>query len=91
MTKQEILDYLDDINYRYNNSMMYDTLSRMLDELVESVKAEAVKKESASNAELVEWIEDQYFHSTTEGHSQEAIVYHNGALKSVVRHINGDD
>jgi hypothetical protein len=42
MTKQEILDYLNDINERYNNCMMYDTLSHMLDELVESVHAENV-------------------------------------------------
>lgn len=42
MTKQEILDYLNDINERYNNCMMYDTLSRMLDELVESVHDEDV-------------------------------------------------
>ncbi len=42
MTKQEILDCLNDINDRYNNCMMYDTLSSMLDELVESVHAEAV-------------------------------------------------
>ena len=49
------------------------------------------RKESASNAELVEWIEEQYYHSVAEGHSTEAIIYHNGALKSVLRHINGDD
>ena len=34
MTKQEILDEFSDINYVYNNSSMYETLSLMLDELL---------------------------------------------------------
>lgn len=35
MSKQDILDYFSDINYAYNDSTRLDTLSRMLDELVE--------------------------------------------------------
>ncbi len=36
MTKQDILNYFDDINEAYNNCNKYDDLSRMLDELVET-------------------------------------------------------
>ena len=36
MTKQDILNYFDDINEAYNNCNKYDDLSRMLDELVEA-------------------------------------------------------
>ena len=34
MTKQEILDEFKDINFAYNNSSKYETLSMMLDELL---------------------------------------------------------
>lgn len=34
MTKQEILDRFKDINEAYNDSSRYDSLSRMLDELL---------------------------------------------------------
>ena len=36
MTKQEILDHFKDINEAYNDCTRLDTLSRMLDELMES-------------------------------------------------------
>jgi hypothetical protein len=36
MTKQDILDYFKDINFMYNNASMHDTLSSMLDELLEN-------------------------------------------------------
>ena len=35
MTKQEILDTFKDIDFFYNNPSKYETLSRMLDELLE--------------------------------------------------------
>ena len=35
MTKQEILDEFNDINFVYNNSSKHETLSHMLDELLE--------------------------------------------------------
>ena len=34
MTKQEILDTFKDINFAYNDSSKYETLSMMLDELL---------------------------------------------------------
>ena len=49
------------------------------------------KSDMIDKTELIKWIESQYFHTVTTEHSYEAIVYHNGALKSVIRHINGDD
>lgn len=39
MTKQEILDEFDDINYVYNNSSKHETLSWMLDELLKEQEA----------------------------------------------------
>jgi rubrerythrin len=39
MTKQEILDEFNDINYVYNNSSKHETLSRMLDELLKEQEA----------------------------------------------------
>lgn len=43
MTKKEILDYFKDINYMYNNSNVHDTLSTMIDELLETQKQELMK------------------------------------------------
>lgn len=37
MTKQGILDYFKDINEMYNDCTRLDSLSRMLDELLESI------------------------------------------------------
>ena len=34
-TKQELLNHFSDINDMYNNSFMYQTLSNMIDELLE--------------------------------------------------------
>lgn len=34
MTKEDILHHFQDINFRYNDCMMYDDLSCMLDELI---------------------------------------------------------
>ena len=35
MTKNEILEYFEDINHAYNDCTRYDTLKRMIDELQE--------------------------------------------------------
>lgn len=40
MTKEEILQTFSDINYAYNDSTKYDTLKRMLDELLEEIDKE---------------------------------------------------
>lgn len=37
MTKQDILDHFKDINAMYNESTRYDDLSRMLDELANTL------------------------------------------------------
>ena len=39
MTKQEILDKFSDIDFAYNDSSKHETLSRMLDELLEEQEA----------------------------------------------------
>lgn len=39
-TKQELLNHFSDINTMYNNPFMYQTLSNMIDELLEQVKKE---------------------------------------------------
>lgn len=40
MTKEDILHHFQDINFYYNDCMMYDDLSRMLDELIAEIKDE---------------------------------------------------
>ena len=45
MTKQDILDYFKDINEAYNDCSKYDSLSRMLDELLEKEDAKHACKE----------------------------------------------
>lgn len=40
MTKGEILDRFCYINHAYNDSTMYDTLSRSIDEMLDSVRTE---------------------------------------------------
>ena len=47
-TKQELLNYFSDINEMYNNPFMYQTLSNMIDELLEQQPCEdcKVKKEA---------------------------------------------
>ena len=40
MTKEDILHHFQDINFYYNDCMMYDDLSRMLDELIAESKDE---------------------------------------------------
>ena len=40
MTKQEILEYFSDINHAYNDCGKLDSLSYMIDELFEDIKAE---------------------------------------------------
>ena len=37
-TKQELLNHFSDINTMYNNPFMYQTLSNMIDELIEEVR-----------------------------------------------------
>ena len=39
MTKQEILDKFNDIDFVYNNSSKHETLSRMIDELLKEQEA----------------------------------------------------
>lgn len=40
MAKEDILHHFQDINFYYNDCMMYDDLSRMLDELIDENKGE---------------------------------------------------
>ena len=42
MTKEDILHHFQDINFYYNDCMMYDDLSRMLDELIVEISGEWV-------------------------------------------------
>lgn len=47
-TKQELLNHFSDINKMYNNSFMYQTLSNMIDELLESQPCEdCISREQA--------------------------------------------
>ena len=44
MTKQEILDRFNDINFAYNNSSKHETLSMMLDELLKEQEEKQTPK-----------------------------------------------
>ena len=47
MSKQEILDYFNDINHAYNEAGRLDSLSYMIDELLEDIKAEIEAEKNA--------------------------------------------
>ena len=50
-TKQELLNHFTDINAMYNNPFMYQTLSNMIDELLEQQPCEdCISREKAFNA-----------------------------------------
>ena len=44
MTKEDILHHFQDINFYYNDCMMYDDLSRMLDELIAENKGDLIRQ-----------------------------------------------
>ena len=60
MTKQEILDEFNDINYVYNNSSKHETLSWMLDELLKEQEAKRDYEASVEMAEYCERYEQTY-------------------------------
>lgn len=45
--KAEILEYFKDINFYYNECMRYESLSQMLDELIEETESSLLDKISA--------------------------------------------
>lgn len=50
-TKEELLNHFSDINERYNNSFMYQTLSNLIDELLEQQPCEdAISRQMAIDA-----------------------------------------
>ena len=54
-TKQELLNHFSDINEMYNNPFMYQTLSNMIDELLESQPCD----DCISRADALKAIEEQ--------------------------------
>lgn len=42
MVKEDILLYFNDINQAYNNASMYDSLSKLLDEYANEVRADGI-------------------------------------------------
>ena len=51
-TKQELLNHFSDINTVYNNPFMYQTLSNMIDELLEQQPCD----DCISRKETIEWL-----------------------------------
>ena len=51
MTKEDILHHFQDINFYYNDCMMYDDLSRMLDELIAENQEEEIKMDKLKELE----------------------------------------
>ena len=64
MTKEDILHHFQDINFRYNDCMMYDDLSRMLDELIAENKGEWIpiteRLPENDGHYLVTWVDGNY-------------------------------
>ena len=56
MTKQGILDHFKDINEAYNDCTRFDSLSRMIDELLESKVPQLMTLEEIRKADYV-WLE----------------------------------
>ena len=50
MTKQDILDYFNDINQVYNDSTRLDSLSNMIDEMLEMAREKENKYDMAIEA-----------------------------------------
>ena len=50
MTKQDILDYFSDINQAYNDSSRLDSLSNMIDEMLETAQTKENKYDMAIKA-----------------------------------------
>lgn len=50
MTKQDILDYFNDINQVYNDSTRLDSLSNMIDEMLETAREKENKYDMAIKA-----------------------------------------
>ena len=62
MSKQDILDYFSDINYAYNDSTRLDTLSIMLDELVEQAASPWRRVEEPPKTTQDLWLHDEHGH-----------------------------
>ena len=61
MTKQDILDYFNDINTVYNDSTRLDSLSNMIDEMLETALEKENKYDLAIKAlRIVEVIEEGF-------------------------------
>lgn len=50
MTKEDILHHFQDINFYYNDCMMYDDLSRMLDELIAENDGDLISRQAVIDA-----------------------------------------
>ena len=60
MTKQEILDEFNDINFVYNNSSKHETLSTMLDELLKEHEADCGKDKNEPLKISRDWVDEFY-------------------------------
>lgn len=72
MTREEILNYFKDINFMYNNSSMFDTLKRMLDELTEPCE-DAVSREAVINSIRKYW-HNEYYQRTSIQDERECLI-----------------
>ena len=85
MSKQDILDYFSDINYAYNETTRLDTLSRMLDELVEQAASPWHRAEDglpeSNDAVNVVWVNrnpESYYADIKDKPFVATAHYHNG-------------
>jgi len=64
MTKQDILDYFNDINQVYNDSTRLDTLSNMIDEMLEAAREKENKYDIANPEFQTESLISRYQNDT---------------------------
>ena len=65
----------------------YQSLSDTIRRIIEK----EYRKESQTAEELLKWIPEQVMHQPTDWCGTEGVLMYNGALKSVWRHIKGNE
>ncbi len=74
MTKQDILDYFNDINQAYNDSSRLDSLSNMIDEMLETALEERPQGECIPVKDLINYIHtcrEELFEKIKDYHQKE--------------------
>lgn len=82
-TDEKFLQKVEYLMRIYQYKSLSDTIRRIIEK--------EYRKESQTAEELLKWIPAQVMHQTTDFCGIEGVIMYNGALKSVWRHIKGDE